>query len=65
MKKKLLLVFLLIFTLFTAAGCGLFGGGGDENEEKYEGLEYLASPVNLQIKNKVLSWDAVENASKY
>ena len=39
--------------------------GGDENEEKYEGLEYLASPVNLKIKNKVLSWDAVENASKY
>lgn len=65
MKKKLLLVFLLIFTLFTAAGCGLFGGGGDENEEKYEGLEYLASPVNLKIKNKVLSWDAVENATKY
>lgn len=66
MKKKLLLIIMLFFALFTFAACDLFSDGGDDYVP-YEGEEFLSAPVNLQINEntKVLSWNAVEHASKY
>ncbi|MDD4077254.1 MAG: hypothetical protein PHT03_04690 [Bacilli bacterium] len=63
MKKKLLFLFILVFSLFVVVGCD--GENGDDG--KYEGTEFLAAPVNLAIndKNKVLSWNTVEHATKY
>lgn len=66
MKKKLLLIIMLFFALFTFAACDLFSDDGDDYVP-YEGEEFLSAPVNLQINEntKVLSWNAVEHASKY
>ena len=56
MKKKVLLT--VLSAIFVVAGClGLSSCKKD--------LQALNSPSNIQMENRVLTWDAVENASEY
>ncbi|XFA98537.1 hypothetical protein ACAG96_06650 [Candidatus Izemoplasma sp. B36] len=59
MKKVLLLLFIVIAS-FGFVGCN---NGGSEIDINLD--EYIATPSNLEITNKVLSWDEVENADGY
>ena len=58
--KKFVLLLLGIFLLFGVAACNT---GGSEIDIDMD--EFIASPTNLAISGKVLSWDAVENADGY
>ncbi|MBR2321925.1 MAG: leucine-rich repeat domain-containing protein [Clostridia bacterium] len=56
MKKKVLLT--VLSAIFVVAGClGLSSCKKD--------LQALDTPSNIKMENRVLTWDAVENASEY
>lgn len=59
MKKVLLLLFIVIAS-FGFVGCN---NGGSEIDINLD--EYIATPSNLEITDKTLSWDEVENADGY
>ncbi len=59
MKKVLLLLFIVIAS-FGFVGCN---NGGSEIDINLD--EYIATPSNLEITDKILSWDEVENADGY
>jgi len=59
MFKKLLFIFLLIFSVFGLAACD-----GDDTPD-VDKTESVDVPINLAISGKVLTWDAVEKATGY
>lgn len=58
--KKLVLLLFGFFLLFGVAACNTGGSDIDLDMD-----EFIASPTNLAINGKVLSWDVVENADGY
>ena len=60
MFKKLLFIFLLIFSVF-----GLIACDGGSTPEDIDTTESIDVPVNLAISGKVLTWDAVVGATGY
>lgn len=59
--KRLIIIFVLLFSVITLSGCDLFGGddnGDDHNNNPEEKLE-------LALEDESLSWNAITNASKY
>ncbi|MGD9604829.1 MAG: hypothetical protein AB7V00_01575 [Bacilli bacterium] len=60
MFKKLLFIFLLIFSVF-----GLIACDGGENTDDIDTTENIDVPVNLAITAKTLTWDAVVGATGY
>ncbi len=60
MYKKLLVLFMLFFSVFCLFGCG----GGEETPD-VDLTEMVDVPTNLSITGKVLTWDAVAGATGY
>ncbi|MGD9887408.1 MAG: hypothetical protein AB7T03_05570 [Bacilli bacterium] len=60
MFKKLLFIFLLVFSVF-----GLIACDGGTTPEDIDTTESIDVPVNLAISEKVLTWDAVVDATGY
>lgn len=58
--KKLIMLLLGVFIAFGAIGCN-----NDGSDLDIDMKEFIENPTNLSINDKVLSWDAVEDASGY
>lgn len=58
--KKFLLIITAVLLAFGFVGCNKSGSELDIDLD-----EFIETPTNLNITNKVLSWDSVENADGY